>query len=91
MGDYYQTQSNKEVDFVIFEKGKAKYLIQVCYYLNANVGKTKEREVGALVEAMNELNIHEALILADDEREKIVVEENTIDLCPIYEWLLAKI
>jgi predicted AAA+ superfamily ATPase len=88
---YYQTQGNKEVDFVIFEKGKAKYLIQVCYHLNANAGKTKEREVAALVEAMKELKIHEALILTEDEREDIINDKNTIFVRPVYEWLLESI
>ena len=65
--EIYYYADKKECDFVLFEKGKAKQLIQVCYSLtNDNL----ERETSGLVEAMKFFNLKQGTIvtLADDDK-----------------------
>ena len=83
---YYKTKDNLEVDFLIRQKGKIKYLIQVCVSLkNFN---TREREIKALLNAMKELNLSEALIITEDEEEVIEDDGKKIIAIPAYWWLL---
>lgn len=80
---YYATGSNLEVDFYL---PKTKELIQVCQTLADE--DTKKREVRALQEAMQELNINSAVILTEDE-ESIEIENAGIRVVPVYKWLLS--
>lgn len=82
---YYQTKTNREVDFVIFWKGQKAGLIQACYSLQDE--KTKQREIVALQDAMSELKITRALILTYDEQDEIEVDEGHITVQPVYQWL----
>lgn len=79
---YYTTQNNLEIDFYL---PKQKLLIQVCQSLLDK--DTNSREVRALEEAMEELNISSSMILTEDE--DIEVENSHIKIVPIYKWLLT--
>ncbi len=85
---YYKTKNNLEVDFLLKEKQKIKSLIQVC--LTLKDFKTKDREINALVKAMQELKLEQGLILTQDEEEMIEVEGKKIEVMPVYKWLLEK-
>lgn len=80
---YYTTGNNLEVDFYL---PKQKTLIQVCQTLAGE--DTKKREIRALEEAMQELNINSAVILTEDE-ENVDLENAGIKIIPIYKWLLS--
>jgi predicted AAA+ superfamily ATPase len=84
---YYQTAEQFEVDFVVFEKGKAKKLIQVCYQLEQET--TKTRELRALLSAMDELGITEGMILTDDQTDILTVDNKKISIISVYQWLLT--
>jgi predicted AAA+ superfamily ATPase len=86
---YYQTQEGFEVDFVVFEKGKASVLFQVCYNLSAL--KARERELRALVAAMDETKLKEAWIISYEEEETLTLEHKTIHIVPAYKWLLQSL
>jgi len=85
---YYKTKNNLEVDFLLKEKQKIKSLIQVC--LTLKDFKTKDREIDALVKAMRELKLKQALILTKDEEDIIETDNKEIKAIPVYKWLLEK-
>jgi len=51
---------------------------------------TREREVRGIVEAMKSYNLKKSLILTFKEKETIFTEGFTIDVIPVYQWLLQK-
>lgn len=83
---YYKTVKNHEVDFAICIGNQLTALIQVTKDLNNEA--TRAREVRALVEAMKETSLSHALILTLDEKETIKIENFTIEVLPIYQWLI---
>lgn len=83
---YYKTTKDKEVDFLVRSKNKPEMLIQVA--ANITAGATKAREIEALVEAMNELKMKEGCIITSDQEEKLNIENKTINILPVYKWLL---
>lgn len=85
---YYKTKNNLEVDFVVKEGRKIASITQVCNSVK-NYG-TKEREIKALVAAMNELHLKQGTILTEDEEDEIVADNKVIIVKPIYRWLFEK-
>jgi hypothetical protein len=83
---YYRTKNNLEVDFLIKDKKKAKILIQVTEAIDDK--KVKHREIGSLVSAMEELKINNALVLTEDNEEKIKRDNKVVLVKPIYKWLI---
>lgn len=81
---YYKTKKDKEVDFYL---PKQKAFIQVSQ--NIVDPATREREIQALAEAMNEVKKSNGLIITDDEKETISINGAIISVVPIYEWLLS--
>ncbi len=83
---YYKTKSGREVDFIVQTQGRTKMLVQVCETL-AN-DQTRKREVSALVEAMEELNLDSGIIVTRNEEDKIHIEGRWIEVIPIWRFLL---
>lgn len=85
---YYITKSGHEVDFLVGDRatGKAAYLIQVCVDLSHP--STREREVRALKEAMEELGLHEAVLITMFDDETIPVEGGEIRAVSAWSWML---
>jgi predicted AAA+ superfamily ATPase len=81
---YYKTENNLEVDF--FLRGKKLELVQVSWNLTDK--KTRERELKALFEAMDELKITNGLVLTDDDEETVKQGEKIVEVKPVYKWLL---
>ena len=80
----YYYNKNVEVDFYIPEKDIA---IQASYSLDDE--DTKKREIGALV-ALHKLHpLKKAIIITYDEEDVITSNDLTIELIPIWKWLLA--
>ena len=85
---YYKTRNDREVDFAVKKEMEVTELIQVCYEVkNLDV---EEREVKALVEAGSELRTKELTVLTWDQKRKIEKDGSTIQLRPLWEWLLEK-
>ena len=86
---YYSTAGGHEVDFVVGdpETGHATELIQVCADM-ANEA-TREREVCALGEAMDELGLRRGVIVSLHDAESVVVDAGTIEVVPAWAWMLG--
>lgn len=83
---YYLTRSGREVDFVTVGRDGTMQLYQVCVsFTNAD---TRQREINALSQAMEELSLAEAQIVTHDHREIIETPAGTIQCLPVWEWLL---
>ena len=85
---YYKTANNLEVDFMVKNGRKDIMLVQVSD--NIDNEKTRQREVGALERAMDELKTHKAIILTEDTEEEIKSGSKTIYVKPVYKWLLER-
>ncbi len=72
-----------EVDFYIPEE---KLLIQVSFSISDI--ETKNREIIALEAAMGELQIEQATIITYDEEEIIEKDNYSIQVIPVWKWLL---
>ena len=88
---YWKNSPQEEVDFVVKEGLKVTQLIQVCY--NPAEGKTKEREVRALLKGSQELHCKNLLVItADKEGEEIVSWfdlKGKVRYVPLWKWLLS--
>ncbi len=80
---YYLTPEGYEVDFYL---PKTHQLIQVAQ--NIDQTDTFEREVRALYQAMNILNIQESLLLTMEAHDIIHEGDKVIKIAPIAVWLL---
>ena len=73
-----------EVDFVIPETATA---IQVCYNLDNSDG-TLDREVTALIKLAKVVECKKLMILTRDQKQTIEESGKTIEVIPVWEWLL---
>jgi predicted AAA+ superfamily ATPase len=83
---YYKTKSGREVDFILQTQDRTRTLVQVCESL-ANE-QTRKREVLALNEAMDELNLKSGIIVTRNEEEHLKIEDKTIHIMPIWRFLI---
>ncbi len=83
---YWKEKGGREVDFVIVEGGKPKQLVQVSWKMDEK--KTRDREIRSILSAIEELGVEKAIIITGDAAENIEVDGHTIELVPIWEWLL---
>src|SRR3989338_3731984 len=81
---YYKTEKDREVDFFLPKK---KTFIQVSQSIVDKV--TREREIQALVEAMEEVKGSTGFIVTEDEKDIVSVNDTAISIVPVYEWLLS--
>lgn len=83
---YYKTKTGREVDFVVPLQNRNRILVQVCESLAEP--NTRKREVGALSEAMAELGLSSGTIVTKTEDEQIRTGDRTIEVVPIWRFLL---
>lgn len=84
---YYKTGKEKEVDFLI-KAGGTKQLIQVAWDMID--AKTKQREISALTQAMEEQKLNSGLILTFNTEDQISFGKKHILVQPVYQWLLYR-
>jgi len=85
---YYKTRNDREVDFAIRYGYETSELIQVSYDLrNPDV---EQREVKSLAEAGEELKVSKLTVLTWDEEREVKRDGKTIQLKPLWKWLLEK-
>ncbi len=82
---YYKTKSGKEVDFLIRQQDGFE-LIQASYSLENMT--TREREIGSLTAAMEELKVDTGIIYTYNSSEKIQIGSQTIKIIPFWERVL---
>lgn len=83
---YWKSLLGGEVDFLIREKGSITTAIQVCFSL-ADV-KTRQREIGGLVAAAQELKVESLFLLTGETEETISADGCVIHVLPMWKWLL---
>jgi len=83
---YWKSKKNQEVDFVIKRGLKIEEAIQVCFSLAEK--KVRDREIKGLLAAENELNVNNLVIITDDEEGEKEIEGTTINIIPLWKWLL---
>jgi len=83
---FFKSKNNREIDFLYTENGMY-HLIQVAYSINDAL--TKKRELLAFIDANKELKKTENLLLTYNEEETIQIDQLTIELKPVWKWLLG--
>ncbi|MEM0466661.1 MAG: ATP-binding protein [Candidatus Thermoplasmatota archaeon] len=84
--DVYYFTNHHECDFLVKEDTRICEAIQVCYVLDEG---DKEREVAGLLEAMEMFHLKEGLLLTKEQEEEIHVANKTIQVLPVWKWLLG--
>ncbi|HEC44539.1 MAG TPA: ATP-binding protein [Bacteroides sp.] len=75
----------KECDFLIQDGQQIVEAIQVCYQLEYY---NKDREINGLLEALEEHNLDEGLILTFNQEDRISSQNKAILIQPVWKWLL---
>ncbi len=85
---YYKTAHGDEIDFAVGPDSDLR-LIQVCWELGGQE-KTRDREIGALLNGMKELELQESWLVTAYEEEEVKDEKTgrMIHVVPAYKWLL---
>jgi len=83
---YYRTARGNEVDFLWLDPNDKPNLAQVCFSLGDYL--TKNREAKSLIEAMQELDIHQSMIITFNEESEIRDENRIIQVIPAWKFLL---
>jgi uncharacterized protein len=81
--EIYYFNEGKECDFIVFENGKIKEIIQVCYQLDQN---NMDREINGIVEAMDFFNFHTGTIITGNQTDNFIINNKTIKVIPFYNW-----
>ncbi|MDR0842061.1 MAG: ATP-binding protein [Acidobacteriota bacterium] len=84
--EVYFYHNGIEVDFYLPITQTA---IQVCYTLEDT--QTRKRECGALLHLADRLPVEKMLIISKDEEEIIQLEDRTIEVTPLWKWLLGTV
>ena len=86
--DIYYFKKEKKCDFLIFSNKKIKEAIQITVSLENH--ETYKREIDGLINAMKEYNLKNGTIITRNERKLLEVDGLTINVVPIWQWLLEK-
>ena len=82
---YYRSKNDREVDFILSDDDAMPHkLIQVTDDLNTS----REREVRALQQAMDETGLCSAIIVSMDSRETIDTQNGSIEVIPAWDFAL---
>ncbi len=85
---YWSRQGSGEVDFVLMRGGETASLVQCCY--DASEEDTRRRELRALARASEDLRCDDLLMVTWDEKGTETVEDSTVRIVPLWEWLLGR-
>ena len=85
--EVYYHRNKQECDFIIRDNGKIINAIQVSHSID-NVS-VRSREINGLQEAMLQYDLNNGLIITEDEEEIISINELTIQVIPVWKWLLG--
>ncbi len=85
---YYRTRKKHEIDFVWIDSKQKKNPVQVS--LTMQDPQTRKREVVSLFHAIEELNVLNGKIVTFDEEEIIKEGDKTIEIIPVWKYLIAK-
>lgn len=80
---YYFTEKG-ECDFIVFQNGKVKHAVQVCFYIN---DENFEREYQGLFKALKFFKLDYGVIVTTDQRDRFEGDGIVIELVPAFEFL----
>ncbi len=83
---YYS--NNSECDFLLMENEKVCEAIQICFDIND--ADKKNREEKGLINICREFQLKRGLILTIYDEQKYTVDGITIEIMPVYKYLLKK-
>jgi hypothetical protein len=83
--EVFYFSGTRECDFIIKDGRSITGAIQVCHEMN---DKNVERECGGLLEAMEEFHLDRGLILTNDQEDTRKAGDRTINIKPVWKWLL---
>jgi predicted AAA+ superfamily ATPase len=83
---YWRDRTGREIDFVVKEGPRVSELVQVCW--NVEDEKTRRREIGALVKAMDELKLKDGLIITEDSEGQEDINGKSVTYKPLWKWLV---
>jgi predicted AAA+ superfamily ATPase len=84
--EYLKTKSGYEVDFLVTDGQGEQSLIQVCAEMNDPA--TRQRELTALTEAMDEYGIKKASVITLHQEEQLETRSGHIHIIPAWLWAL---
>lgn len=85
---YWKTKQQEEVDFVVKKGMQVIQLIQVCTSLTSD--ETFQREVKALLKALDAFHLNKGMILTDDIERTEGIDGKTIAMVPLWKWLVIR-
>ncbi len=80
---YFKSENKHECDFLVKEAAKIKMAIQVCHELNED---NKERELSGLMEALNQFDLKEGIILTFNQEDELTQNGKKIIMLPLWKW-----
>lgn len=83
---YWSDAHGREVDIVVRDGQRAKYIAQVCYDLRQE--KVRRREIDSLVRGAKALRSERALLITNEEPWSKTVDGIEVEAMPLAEWLL---
>ena len=86
--EYYKTNSGGEVDFLVTDKMGEESLIQVSAQINDPL--TRQRELKALIEAMEERGKRQATVITLHQEERLETKSGQINIVPAWLWTLSQ-
>lgn len=82
---YYQTQQGKEIDFLTIYPNGEMALYQVCLIMQDEA--TKQRELTAIIQGMDELKLQQSTIITMDQSETLQIESGSVHIIPLWQFL----
>jgi predicted AAA+ superfamily ATPase len=82
--DIFYYRGKGECDFVVKERGGISSAFQACYKLDED---NKGRELGGLLEALEEFRLSEGLVLTFDQDDHFDLDGKKITVMPAWKWM----
>ena len=86
---YYFQERNAEADFVVCDGNKTLAVYQVCHDISKE--KTRKREIRGCIAGAKGTKCDNLFLITDHEREVIEEEGYTIQVIPVWEWLIKEV
>jgi len=85
-GEIFYFEEKRECDFIVKDSRGSLSAYQVIWELNE---ENESREINGLIEACRSLGIKKGIILSSDEEGKRKKDNISIEIIPVWKWLLA--
>lgn len=85
---YYFQNRSAEADFVVCDDNKTQSIYQVSYDISNP--KTRKREIRGCIAAAQATQCNNILLITDHESEMIEEDGYTIQVIPVWEWLVSE-